>query len=170
MYRIFKKKGMTLIETLVAIAIMSLLVMTATSLFVALLKGERRNQIASDVESQASFVIYQVAQSVRNAGAITSPPQGLSSSSLSLYPPTSLGESPMQYQLSNGSLIASYSDGTSAPLLSNTIVMTNLLFENITAQNTKGALRISFTIANKNPSGDPKLDYSTTRTTTITLR
>lgn len=170
MYSISRNKGMTLVETLVAIAIMSLLVVTVASLFVALSKGERRNQIASDVESQASFIVYQLAQSARNGSAITSPSQGASSNALSLALPSSTGENPTQYQLSNGVLLGSYSSGAPVSLSSDTVVVTNLLFENITAPNTKGAVRVSFTISNKNPSGNPELEYSTSRITTITLR
>lgn len=164
-----KRKGMTLVETLVAIAIMTLLVLSVVSLLASTSKSEKRNRVLTEVEYQASAIIYEITQAVRNASAITSPIPGATSTSLTLSMSSLPAQDPTIFSTGTQSLIVSRG-GNETELSGNSVEVTNLLFENISAPNTKGAVRIYLTLKGVNPNNKPELDYSTFRTTTVTLR
>jgi type II secretory pathway component PulJ len=162
--------GMTLVETLVAIAIMSMLILSVVSLLVDTSKSEKRNRVLTEVEYQASAIIYEIAQSVRNASAITSPAVGATSTSLTLALVSSPSEDPTVFSTSTSAIVVSRGGGGNTELSSSMVEITSLVFENISAPDTKGAVRISLSIRGVNPNNKPELEYSTTRTTTVTLR
>jgi prepilin-type N-terminal cleavage/methylation domain-containing protein len=164
------KKGMTLVETLVAIAIMSLLMLSVVSLLTSTAKSEKRNRVITEVEYQASAIMYEIAQSARNASAITSPVVGASSTSLTLALASIPAEDPTIFSTSTNSIIVSKGGGADKILSGNNVEITNLTFTNISATSTKGAVRISLSLQAVNPGNKPELAYSTNRTTTITLR
>ncbi len=162
--------GMTLIETLVAIAIMSLLILSVVSLLTSTAKSEKRNRVLTEVEYQASAIIYEIAQSVRNASAITDPIVGATSTSLVLTMTSIPNEDPTVFSTSTTEILVSKGGGVNISLSSGTVEVTNLIFENITAPSTKGAVRINLSIRGANPNNKPELEYSTSRITTVTLR
>jgi prepilin-type N-terminal cleavage/methylation domain-containing protein len=165
-----KNKGMTLVETLVAIAIMSMLMLSVVSLLVDTSKSEKRNRAITEVEYQASSIIYEIAQSVRNSSAITSPVIGATSTSLTLALASIPSEDPTIFSTSSSSIIVSRGGGGNENISSGTVEVTSLIFENISAPSTKGAVRINLAIRGANPNNKPELEYSTVRTTTVTLR
>ena len=161
---------MTLVETLVAIAIMSMLMVSVVSLLVNTAKSEKRNRVLTEVEYQASAIIYEIAQSVRNASTITSPAVGATSTSLTLALASIPSENPTVFSTSSLAIMVSKGGGADEQLSSGNVEITNLVFQNISAPDTKGAVRIFLTVHGLNPNTRPELEYSTTRTTTITLR
>jgi prepilin-type N-terminal cleavage/methylation domain-containing protein len=162
--------GMTLVETLISIAIMAILVLAVTSLLVNTSKSEKRNRIITEVEYQASAIIYEIAQSVRNSSAITSPAVGATSTSLTLALASIPAEDPTVFSAPAQTMLVSRAGGGDISLSSQAVIITNLLFENISAPDTKGAVRITLAVEANNPNNKPELEYSTSRTTTITLR
>ncbi len=161
---------MTLVETLVAIAIMSLLMLAVTSLLVSTSKSEKRNRVLTEVEYQASAIMYEITQSVRNASAINSPATGATSTSLSLEMSGLPSQDPTIFSTSSQAIIVSRGGGGDEVLSGNNVEITNLEFKNISATDTKGAVRISLSIRGTNPGNKPELEYSTNRITTVTLR
>lgn len=170
MIKFFLKKGFTLVETLVAIAMMSLLMVAAVSMLTGTAKSEKRNRAITEVEFQASAIMYEITQSIRNASAITSPAVGLTSTSLTLALSAVPAEDPTVFSTSSDLVMVSKAGSTALQLSSNTIQVTSLVFENITATSTKGAVRVFLGIKAANPSSKPELEYATTRVTTVTLR
>ena len=160
-----------MVETLVAIAIMSLLVVSAVSLLVNTAKNEKRNRAITEVEYQASAIIYEITQSIRNANAITSPASaGATSTSLTLALTSVPAENPTIFSFSSPTITVSRGGGGGRVISSNMIEVTSLVFQNISATSTKGAIRISLAVKSANPNNEPELEYSTARTTTVTLR
>lgn len=165
-----RTKGISLIETLVAIAIMSLVVLSATSLFRSLLLQEKRNRAITEVESQAALVLYDISQSVRNATAITAPTTGSSSSSVTLSIPGIPAQNPTVYSYSSRGVWVSYAGGQARRLSSDVVHVSSVAFQNITATGTKGALRVSLGFEYAATSSNSNLVYTTNRVTSITLR
>jgi type II secretory pathway pseudopilin PulG len=161
---------MTLVETLVAIAIMSLLMLTVASLLSGTSKSEKRNRVITEVEYQASAMIYEIAQSARNASAINGLSVGATSTTLNLTLASVPAESPTVFSLTNQALFVSRGGATAEEVSSDTVLVTGLTFENISALNTHGALRIILQVQGVNPNNKPELVYATSRTTTVTLR
>lgn len=159
-----------MVETLVAIAIMSLLMLTTVSLLTSTSKSEKRNRIITETEYQASAAIYEIAQSVRNASAIVSPAVGATSTSLNLSTASIPSQDPTIFSFSSNTIFVSKGGGVEEPLSSPNVEITGLIFENISAPETKGAVRISLSVSGTNPNNKPELEYSTIRTTTVTLR
>jgi prepilin-type N-terminal cleavage/methylation domain-containing protein len=165
-----KSGGMTLVETLVAIAIMSLLMLTVASLLASTSKSEKRNRVITEVEYQASALIYEIAQSARNASSIVSPLVAATSTTLNLVLSSVPAESPTIFSLTDQALYVSRGGAAAEPISSDTILVTGLTFENISALNTHGAIRVTLNVQGANPNNKPELVYATSRTTTITLR
>src|SRR4051812_9344876 len=97
----YNNKGITLLETLIAITIMSLLLLSAISLMTSLWTAERRNRAISEVDFQASQMLYDIAQSARNSTSITAPLKAATSSSLTLVVSGVPTETPTIYSLAS---------------------------------------------------------------------
>lgn len=164
------KKGISLVETLIAVTIMSLLILSVVSLLANLSKSEKHNKVLAEVEYQASAIIYEIAQSVRNASAITSPGIGATSSELILALPSLPNQDPTSFSTSAHLVLANKGGGGINPVSSTMVEVTNLTFQNISAPGTKGAIRIFLSLQATNPNNKPELTYATTRITTVTLR
>lgn len=162
--------GMTLIETLVAIAIMSGLVLVVTSLLVTTSNSEKRNRVISEVEYQASSIVYEIAQSIRNSSSITAPTVGVTANSLTLALVSIPAQNPTVYSTSSQTILVSKGGSANSQLSSNTVLINNLSFQNISAPGTKGAVQIYLTVSSINPGNKSELVYSTSRVTTVTLR
>ena len=161
---------MTLVETLVAIAIMSIIMLSATALLSNISQNEKRNRSITEVEYQASAIMYEITQSMRNASAVSSPAVGATSTSLTLAMTAIPSQNPTVFSFVFPTVSASKAGGSALALSSNTVEITSLIFQNISASSTKGAVRISLAMKATNPSGKPELVYETSRTTTVTLR
>jgi len=163
-------KGFSLVEVLVSIAILGIIAVSAASLLTGVMRSERRNGAISRVEIEANYALYQITQSVRNATAVTVPSLAASGTSLTVavamipaQNPTIVARSGTQVTLKRGTAAA-------LPLTTDMVQVTGLTFTNVTANTTKGAVRIALTVANTNPSGAPELAYTKTYYTTVTLR
>ncbi len=164
------KNGISLVETLIAVAIMSILMLSVTSLLVNTSKSEKRNKVLTEVEYQAGAIMYEIAQSVRNASAITGPSVGATSTELTLAVASVPAENPTIFSISALAVLVSRGGSGAIPISSGTVEITSLTFQNISAPSTKGAVRVSLSIQATNPNNKPELAYSTTRVTTVTLR
>jgi len=161
---------MTLIETLVAIAIMSIVVLSVTSIIVGVGKSERHDRAASETDWEASFILSNIAQSIRNATSVTAPAVGSSSSSLTLSIPNITAENPTVYSTSSQVINVSKGGLAATRLSSPNVTVANLSLQNIKAIGTKGAVRITLSLSYANPSNRPELVYSVTRYLTISIR
>ncbi len=163
--------GMTLMETIIAIAIMAMLVLAAASLISTFMKSERRNRAISETEWQATSLIEQIEQSARNATSITTPATaGSSGSTLTLALTGVTAENPTTYSLSSGALFVIKGLEPSTQISSSLVTVTSFTVTNLTATGTNGTVRIALTLSYKNPSNQPELAYTTTRYTTVTIR
>ncbi|MES2622978.1 MAG: prepilin-type N-terminal cleavage/methylation domain-containing protein, partial [Patescibacteria group bacterium] len=68
-----KQKGFTLIEILVALAIMSMLMLSVANMVLAMSVQERKNKAITEVDTAASSVMDDITQSLRNASFIAFP-------------------------------------------------------------------------------------------------
>jgi prepilin-type N-terminal cleavage/methylation domain-containing protein len=163
------RPGFTLVETMIAIALMAILALAATSLLTGILNAERQSRIISEVEAQGSYAMYQFAQSARNTTSIVTPAVGASATSTRLVSGVA-GENPTYFDVSGGVLVQKRGAAATTTLTSNTVTVSSLSFQNITAGTTKGAIRMALTLSYTNPTGDARLAYSQTFYTTVTLR
>ncbi len=164
-----EKSGVTLIEMLLYISI-SAIMLTAVALFLQLITTSRiKNQVVNEVEQQGLQIMQEINQKIRNSEAVISPTVGNSASSLSLdlYNPL---KDPAVYSLSSGNLELSEGAGSTSYLNSNQTIVTNLVFTNLTRDNSESVIRIEFTLDHINPSGRNEYNYSKTFYSTASIR
>ncbi len=163
-------KGTTLIETLTAMAIMGVLVVVVASLIHSILIGQKRDRVMVEVEYQAASLMYDITQNLRNATGISVPAVGASGSTLNIAITSIPSQNPTRYTYTTPSIFISRAGASATKISSDTVNVTNLTFQNITQTVGEAAVRVSLTVASKNPTGESELAYSTTLTTTVTIR
>lgn len=171
MMRTPKQKGFTIVEMVVAIALLSLLTAAVTALMSGTISSERHVRSIEEVETQGNYALYQFAQAARNGRSITAPTAltGATSSSLTLASNVSTAN-PTVFGLSNGALQEKQGSAASTTLTSAAVTVTSLSFQNLTASSTKGTVRMAITLSHVNPSNRSDLSYTQTFYTSVTLR
>ncbi|MEI6420038.1 MAG: type II secretion system protein [bacterium] len=168
--KVLFKKGISLVETLVAVGIMAMLMLAVSSMLMTTSNGEKRNRVISEVEFQATAIIDKISQSIRNASSITTPVVGASSTTLTLDLTSVPSDNPTVYSIDSNTLLVSKGGGPASSLVGSIVKITDLSFQNISAVGSKGAVRVSMKISSVNPNNIDYLNYNTERITTVTLR
>jgi prepilin-type N-terminal cleavage/methylation domain-containing protein len=161
-------RGFSLPETIIALAIFALMSASAATLLYNMRSGERRERAMAEVESQGNYVMYQIAQSARNASAIASPATSTSATTTQLASVVA-GENPTVYSLSSGAVVMKKGTAATTTLTSATVNATGLTFTNLSGTGTR-SLRIAVTLSYKNPTGRADSAFSQAFYTSVTLR
>ncbi len=160
-------KGYSLIEVIIAVALLSLLSLTATSILMVSLQAEKRNAAISAVDREANFALYQISQAVRNATVINTPSTSATSSTLSLQVAGSA--SPVIFALSGNTLTENTGSGASQ-LTTGDVKVTQFSVSNLSVSGTDGSFRVVLTLSAANPAGTSYQNFSRTYYATVTLR
>jgi prepilin-type N-terminal cleavage/methylation domain-containing protein len=163
------QKGFTLLECILSIAVISLLVGSISIFFTALIRAHIKNQVILEVESQGSTALYLLTHAIRNAASITLPQAGASAPLLTLAIPDAL-KSPATFSSSNNTLYIQEGNTSQISLTNSRVQISNLIFQNHSAQNTPGIIRVSFSLSYVNPQNIPEYAYSKTFITSASLR
>ena len=166
---LIKNKGYSLVETLVALAIISMLTLAMASFLSVILASEKQNRAVAEVEAQANYVLYQLSQEIRNANRIVTPDVRNISSNLHVTSSTGVNI-PFKVELINGVVTSTKGSAAMTTITSKNVKVTNLSFQNLTASSTKGSVRIGLTVSYANPYGRPEFDFASTYYSTVTLR
>lgn len=146
------KRGFTLIELVIYVAVVGLLFSMIVSLFFAISRARVKGQGVAEVEQQGYAAMEQMTQAVRNAKGINSPAPGASASSLSITTYLS-STSPTVFSLSGGALTETDGVNAAAALTGGQIVVSNLSFQNLAASSTDGSIKIQFTVSQASSTG-----------------
>jgi type II secretory pathway pseudopilin PulG len=156
-----KKKGFTLLEVLLYVAILSTILVTITSFLFAMLQFNVRGNVTTEVEQQGVQVMQLITQSVRSSEGINSPLLGTTSNTLSLVTDDT-GLNPTIYELNNTSLQLTEGINLSEILTNDKVEVTDLTFRNIGRPDTDGIVRVEFTLTHVNPENRNEYNYSKT--------
>ena len=163
------KRGFTLVELLLYIGLSATMLIVISGFLGTMLEARVKNQTIAEVEQQGMQVIHLVSQTIRNSEAITSPGVGLTSSSLTLDVVTALDD-PTIFD-SSSDVIRIKEGGSSAVSITNSnVLVSGLLFENLSGTSTPGVIRISFTLSHRNISLRNEFEFSQTFYTSASLR
>lgn len=162
-------KGFTLIELLLYVSIVGSMILSVSAFLPLLMQSRVKNQTISEVEQQGVQVMQVATQTVRNAIAINTPAQGLSTTSLSVNV-VDPAKSPIVFDLSSG--VIRIKEGSSAPvsLTNSRVVVSSVSFQNLSRTGTKGTVRIQFVVTHINPEGRQEYNFSKTFYGTATIR
>jgi Tfp pilus assembly protein PilW len=163
------KHGFTLVEMVLYLAIFTGILLTASSIFNTAMQSRVKSQTIAEVEQQGAQVVQLMTQTIRNATAINSPSTGASASSLSINVVTG-ANSPSIFDLSAGQLRIKEGVATAVPLTNSRIVISSLIFYNLTRASTKGIISFQFTLSHVNPSNLQEYGYSKTFYGSASLR
>ena len=158
----FKQKnhsGFTLIELLLYISISSVLLLILSVFLSSLLHARIKNQTIAEVDQQGTQIMHLLAQTARNAEAITSPGQGATIGSLTLNTLSAVND-PTVFDLSAGAIRITEGVGSPVPLTNSRMI----------ASDTPGTVRIQFTLAHLNPAGRNEYSFTKTFISSATLR
>jgi len=163
------KKGFTLIEMLLYLAILSVVVLALSSFLLLSYTSRVKGGVIAEVEQQGSQTMSIIAQNIRNAQSITAPIAGISSNSLTLTEFTG-AVSPSIFDQSGNTL--RITEGAAIPIniTSNRVIVSSLNFQNLSRPNTPGIVQIKFTLTHVNPDNRGEYIYSKSFTSTASLR
>lgn len=166
MNKIFiKQKGFTLIEVILYIGIASVLFLSITTLFSALLQSRSKAETISEVEGTATQVMQLITQTIRNGIAINAPASGSSASTLSLNV-VSGALNPTIFSLSSGNITMQEGANPVTVISSNLVNVSALNFKNL----SNNSIEITFTLSRINPDGKSELNYTQTYYGGATIR
>lgn len=154
-------KGFTLIEVLLYLAMLSVFIVVIASFWQGLMDVTQKGKAMNTVNTEGQFMMTKILQKIRESESITSPLAGNSASSLNLAN-QNLVLNPTIMEFNNGSIRISEGVTPFASLNSGEVVVSNVSFTNNTATNSKGLIRVQFTVNYKNPDGRSNLNYSQT--------
>tara|TARA_B100000745_G_scaffold162806_1_gene106593 strand:+ start:86 stop:592 length:507 start_codon:yes stop_codon:yes gene_type:complete len=163
-----KNNGFTLVELLLYITVASTLLLAVVMFWGSLQEVGVSNSVVSEVNQEATRVMQEITQAVRNAEGITTPSAGGSGATLTLDVVDS-GDDPTTYAVSGG--ILQVTEGSSTyDLTSSKVTISGLTFENLSRTDTPGVVQISFTLSYNNASGRTEYDYTADYRISASLR
>lgn len=166
------KKGFSLLELLIYIAILSILIVVVSQSFIMLTRGRGQAEARSEVNAAVRFATERIKQDLKNATAVSFPLLGAPSVTLRA---TTTPNTMIRYDVSSGVLQRTEGTGTATTTLSvtgDTILVSAPLFTrlenyNTTLQATTTAILIEMAFRYNSLSSD--WSYENTLRTTVTL-
>lgn len=160
--------GFTLVEILIYLLIFIFILVLATTFFWQILSLSIKENSYQEVQQNGSFAIMRLGQEIKKAESIISPSPGSTSSSLFLeMAEESLN--PTVFDLFEGKL--RITQGTSTPVFLTTdrVIVSNLIFTNLSYPGTPGTLRVEMEVEHSNPIGKIEYEASISLKSTFSL-
>lgn len=151
-----KTNGFTLIEVLLYLSLMVIVLMGITSFAQNIFSVQNKSKIISDVDYESNYALDLISSYIQK-DKINSPLIFSSSTSLSL---NDKDNNQIIISLINNQINITSSNGSSTPITSNKIKISNLSFINLGLPNTSGLIKINWT-ADNNTESESK-DYNFT--------
>lgn len=141
-------QGFTLIELLLYVSIVGVIIASVSVFLFITLQSRVKNQAIVEVEQQGAQMMQRITHEIRNAEIIISPSPGQSSANLSL---------------NTGNFnIADFAFPE--------ITASNLIFRNLSKNDTPGIIQVQFILSYNNPENRQEYDYSKTFYGSASLR
>ena len=154
------QRGVTLIEMLLVMGLLSIFLVTLATMFTAIADSHINTQTYSSVASDGRFTLARLEYDIRRASAVTTPASlGGTGSTLVL----TIGGNSYTYALSGGVLQLTDNTGTAA-LTGNGVVVSGLTFQRIGNASGKDTIRYTFTLTSVAQSSDGKVTQTFTGT------
>lgn len=153
------RRGVTLIELLLAVTVSAALLLTIVALITVTLSARIKSQSAIDVEDEGRFATEVISQAIRNSSGIAAPAAGSESSSLTLSF-TDSSKNPTVFSVNQGRLYVTEGSSSAVPLTSGRVLISNLSFWNRSKNGTPGSIQYSFRLERVNTAGKNEYDYA----------
>ena len=164
------KKGFTLLELLIYVAILAVLMVGIASAFISFNRGRGQVEARSEVNSNLQFAIEKISHDLKFASSVTTPAAaGASSNTLVLV----LDGSNITYNVSSGQLKRQVNSETPETITSDKVTVATPTFTRLENTNTvlpKTVISIETNISVTYNSESPDYQYSESKKTTTALR
>lgn len=166
-------QGFTLIETMLYIALLTLVVGGFVSFALTISNTRNKNYVMQEVHANTRVALQQMSHAIKEATGVNTGSSTFDSDpgvlSVSV---ADAGNNPTVIDLSadDGQLQITYGAGSPVLVTSDEVSVTNLVFTDLTGSGTVPVIRIEMTIAFNNQSGDSDYTYEQSITTTVSLR
>ena len=147
-----KNIGISLVETIIYVAIFSMIVTTFVSFSSSMTTTRLHSQMTLEINDQGSKAMKIITQAIRNASGVNSPTIGNSASNLSLTMYSS-PINPTVFSSSSGVLYITEGTGGQIALTNNKVVLSGLNFSNFSRASTSDIIKISFTLTSGTSGG-----------------
>jgi type II secretory pathway pseudopilin PulG len=153
-----EESGFTLIEVLLYTAIVGSVLLAVASIFSMVIQAREYDQTSSEVNAVGSHMIDRISQEVRNAKAVGSPAQGVTSDRIVLetYTPET---TPVVFSVTDGVAFLSEGTGDDIPLSSSRVEISGFEVTAMGEGSDGVVLTYSFTVSHINPDGRSEYDY-----------
>lgn len=155
-----RKKGVTIIELVIYMSILSVLLLFFTDMFATLVNKQLETESLSNVQQDANYLLSRFTYDFARASSVSSPASpGAPVGSLQLV----IDTIPYSFTLSSGNVIEEHS-GNQYNLNSSETTISNLSFQRLGIGNTKDVVQIKFDITSnvKQQAGYDVTHFSTT--------
>jgi prepilin-type N-terminal cleavage/methylation domain-containing protein len=153
-----QKRGFTLIEVLLYMAVSSVIIFTLASVLYILTPAQAKNRTVIEVEEQGLFVTQEIIKRIREAEGVTAPSAGVSAATLTLDT-ASTSTDPVVFTLSSGVLQLEEAGGGAVSLTNDRVTVSGLSFSNLSKADTPGVVSFEFTLTHINPELRNEFDY-----------
>ncbi|MFZ2072713.1 MAG: type II secretion system protein [Minisyncoccia bacterium] len=164
------KNGYTLIELILYISLFAVIIFIISMSFFSFFEARIKNQTISEVEGEGIQIMQLITQTIRNANNVNSPAIGVNDISLSLNV-TNPFLSPTIFYLTGDEI--KITEGVNPDMSLNNssrVIISGLLFENLSRASTPDIIGISFTLSHVNLNGKNEYNYSKTFYGSASLR
>jgi len=164
-----KKSAFTIIEFLIYFTILTTLILVVVSVSFQVIKSKTKLETTQNVTQNARLILEKIVDSIHNAESINSPSIGQSSNSLSLSFIDNF-KNPTIFDVSSGVLRIKEGGGAIIPISSTTVLISDIIFTNMSYDNTHGTIRIQLTVNSSSTSVEQEYLHTETFYTTATIR
>ena len=167
-----KSKGFTLVEVLIYIVLISGVLISFVTFLISISNSRNKVYAKQEVQANARMALNLISQTIRLANGIN-----VASSTFAIDPGTlslsmdEIGENPTIINLNedDGFLQIKKGDGVAIAITSDEVKITNLVFTNLTSEDTNENVKIEIT-AEYRRNDNVFFEYSTNLQTTINLK
>ncbi|MDP2684256.1 MAG: prepilin-type N-terminal cleavage/methylation domain-containing protein [bacterium] len=159
--------GFTLIETLIYIAIISIIMTAFVSFAISISNTRNKTYVVQEVQANARFALDTMSRKIREAEAVTSPTTGASANSLLL---DMQGVSPdITFDVNNG--ILRMTEGINLPisLTANEVDIDSISFTNFGGSGKRENIKIEMNVSFRD-NGSKAFTYADTYQTSVSIR
>ena len=137
------QKGVTIIELMIYIALLSIFILVLVDVFVTILNAKLESESTSTLNQDARYIYSRLAYDVENADSMSLPVGvGVTGGTLQI----AIGGVTNTYSLNAGNLNLTTSTGTSMKLNGEDTTLTDLSFARLGPPDEKPTVKVSFTI------------------------
>ncbi len=152
-------RGFTIVELLLYISISSSILLATFTLLSLSLQSRIKNQAITEVNQQGVQVMNLIRQSIRAAYEVNLPEIGSEDPSLSLAF-TNEENDPTVFDLADGVIRVTEGAGSAIPLNNSRVIASDLVFQNVTRNNSYGIVRVQFTLSSASQNGRNEYEFS----------